>query len=366
MSWKLSLFRAQDLVEVRSREEILATLDAEGCVDGMPFMPEMLQFCGRTIPVSAVAHKTCDVAMQTRKARRLDTMVHLENAACDGSAHGGCQADCNLFWKDVWLKPATSDGSAPRSSAGPIPLARAPHISEEDLVRLTVKEPGGEKGPVYSCQATMLFDATEPLAWWNPRQYLLDITTGNHSVAHVLRVLVIAWLRVLTVRAPRGYRVLSAIHAWAHRILVGRELPFFDGRIPAGQRTPVEALGLQPGERVRIKSKAEIEETLDARGLNRGLYADIELAPFCGTVATVKKAATRFIDDSTGLMQYPKQPCIVLDRVACLGEYSDCRLLCPRAIPSYWREIWLERVETGTLPVGEANGSPAASAGSKA
>jgi hypothetical protein len=366
MSWNVSRFRAGDLVEVRSREEILATLDLEGCVDGMPFMPEMLQFCGRTIRVSAVAHKTCDVAMKTRKARRLDTMVHLENTACDGSAHGGCQADCNLFWKDVWLKPSTPDGTTARSAAAPIPLTRAPRITEQDLARLTVKEAGGEKEPVYSCQATRLFDATEPLAWWNPRQYLLDVATGNHSVAHVLRVLVIAWLRVLTVRAPRGYRLFSAIHAMAHRILVGRELPFFDGKIPAGQRTPAEALGLQPGELVRIKSKSEIEATLDTKGLNRGLFADIELAPFCGTVATVKKAATRFIDDSTGLMQFPKQPCIVLDRVACLGEYSDCRLLCPRAIPSYWREIWLERVETGTLPVGEASRTPAASVSFKA
>ena len=363
MSWKLSRFRAGDLVEVCSREEVLATLDSDGCVEGMPFMPEMFQFCGRKIRVASVAHKTCDVAMKTRKARRLDATVHLVDTACDGSAHGGCQADCNLFWRDAWLKPVTSD----RETSPSTTRASLPILSEADLRRLTTQV-GSDVGqePIYSCQATKLFDATRPVAWWNPRQYLLDITTGNHSVAHVLRVLVIAWLRVLTVRAPRGYRMLSAIHAWAHRTMVGRELPFFDGRIPAGQRTPVEALGLQPGERVRIKSKSEIEATLDTKGLNRGLYADIELAPFCGTVATVKKAATRFIDDSTGLMQHPKQPCIVLDRVACLGEYSDCRLLCPRAIPSYWREIWLERVEAGALPAGEASVSPAAAANSKA
>ena len=34
-------------VEVRSREEILATLNERSCLDGMPFMPEMLEFCGR-------------------------------------------------------------------------------------------------------------------------------------------------------------------------------------------------------------------------------------------------------------------------------------------------------------------------------
>ena len=36
-----------DWVEVRSKEEILRTLDASGQLDGMPFMPEMVRFCGK-------------------------------------------------------------------------------------------------------------------------------------------------------------------------------------------------------------------------------------------------------------------------------------------------------------------------------
>ena len=58
MTWKLSRFRTGDLVEIRSKEEILATLDQHGCMDGMPFMPEMLQFCGKRFRVSAVAHNS--------------------------------------------------------------------------------------------------------------------------------------------------------------------------------------------------------------------------------------------------------------------------------------------------------------------
>src|SRR5262245_23772237 len=104
MSWKLSRFRAGDLVEVRSKAEILATLDAHGRLDGMPFMPEMLAFCGRQLRVRAVAHKTCDTATQSWTGRRLSTTVHLEGAFCEGSAHGGCQAECALYWRDAWLK----------------------------------------------------------------------------------------------------------------------------------------------------------------------------------------------------------------------------------------------------------------------
>ena len=47
---------------------------------------------------------------------------------------------------------------------------------------------------------------------------------------------------------------------------------------------------------------------------------------------------------------------IVLDGVVCKGEYSAKRLMCPRRITAYWREIWLRRVDDGTPPAGPAPG----------
>ena len=41
--------RVGDWVEVRSKDEILQTLDRDGRLDGMPFMPEMFAFCGQAI-----------------------------------------------------------------------------------------------------------------------------------------------------------------------------------------------------------------------------------------------------------------------------------------------------------------------------
>ena len=52
--------RVGDLVEVRSVEEILATLDTKGELDNLPFMPEMVRFCGQRMTVHKVAHKLCD------------------------------------------------------------------------------------------------------------------------------------------------------------------------------------------------------------------------------------------------------------------------------------------------------------------
>ena len=52
--------RHGDVVEVASAAEILATLDEQGKLDGLPFMPEMLQYCGRRFTVDERAEKICD------------------------------------------------------------------------------------------------------------------------------------------------------------------------------------------------------------------------------------------------------------------------------------------------------------------
>ena len=56
---------ALDWVEVRSKEEILATLDSKGQLDGMPFMPEMFAFCGERFQVFKRAHKGCDTVFRS-------------------------------------------------------------------------------------------------------------------------------------------------------------------------------------------------------------------------------------------------------------------------------------------------------------
>ena len=93
-------------VEVRSREEILATLDKNGRLEELPFMPQMFQYCGRRLQVIARAHKTCDVI--AGEGRRLSEAIHLDTR-CDGEAFGGCQASCLLFWKQAWVKKVSTD-----------------------------------------------------------------------------------------------------------------------------------------------------------------------------------------------------------------------------------------------------------------
>ena len=51
--------RVGDLVEVKPPNEILHTLDADGTLGYLPFMPEMFPFSGRRFRVQRVARKAC-------------------------------------------------------------------------------------------------------------------------------------------------------------------------------------------------------------------------------------------------------------------------------------------------------------------
>jgi hypothetical protein len=347
MTWALSRFRAGDLVQVRSKDEILSTLDEGGRLDGMPFMPEMLQYCGKQFRIGAVAHKTCETARKTFKARRIEKTTHLAGVRCDGSAHGGCEAECNLFWKDDWLKPVGEAGKDHSLRT----LGVFKGCKEEVVVENTqlTDENGGD--PRYSCQATELYNASQPLAWWNARQYLRDVLSRNRSLTHVIRVLCVNCLRACYQQTPLGYRIFKSIYKSVHNFLMHRDVPEFLGTIDRNRSTPSEQLNISPGERVRIKSKEEIEKTLHVNGENRGLYFDVEMSQYCGSVFTVRRSVKKIVDELTGRMRYMKQPCIMLEGVFCNSEYSENRLMCPRAFPSYWREIWLERVDQEALEI---------------
>lgn len=94
--------RAGDLVEVKSKEEILATLDSRGRNRGLEFTPEMIKYCGKRFRVMRRLDKMMIEA--TGKMRAIPNTVILEKVTCDGKAHGGCQRNCHCFWREIWLK----------------------------------------------------------------------------------------------------------------------------------------------------------------------------------------------------------------------------------------------------------------------
>jgi hypothetical protein len=91
-----------ELVEVKSKEEILATLDRKGRNRGLGLTVEMLKYCGKRYRVLRRLDKI--VVEQTGQIRQIANTVILENAACDGSANGGCPRSCYCMWREIWLE----------------------------------------------------------------------------------------------------------------------------------------------------------------------------------------------------------------------------------------------------------------------
>lgn len=333
-------------VQVRSMEEILRTLDSNGQLDGMPFMPEMFAFCGKRYKVYKRAHKTCDTVFPIR-GRRVDRAVHLETR-CDGQVHGGCQAGCLIFWKEAWLKQIDHDVTAELSNRteGYSGVARGDGgCTESDVKACTEKPRSNGAAPIYVCQATQLPYATTDLKWWDIRQYLEDYKSGNVGLEQMFTGLIYSVYYNLShagIGLGRPMRWIYDRFRWLWR---GSLFPRHVGTISEKQPTPMETLNLQPGELVRVKAHAEILRTVNTNNRNRGLSWDAEMVPYCGGTYRVLKRVTHIIDEKTGKMQEMKNPCIILDTVICQARYSSCRMFCPRSIYPYWREIWLERVE---------------------
>ena len=348
MKRKLS---AGDWVEVRGKEEILKTLDGKGQLDGMPFMPEMFRYCGQRLQVYKRAHKTCDYTTSyPYHTRRLEGTVHLE-ARCDGEAHGGCQAGCLLYWKQAWLKPVSEDPrkvaalSNGTHSGGDVDAESGSGCSESDVSAHTrISDPNGGE-PTYVCQATQVPYATKPLAWWDLRQYIEDYWSGNVDLGRIFSGLIYSIYYNLSQAGIGLGPAMRWFYNKSHPLWAGTLFPRNPGLIPEGNPTPSETLNLQPGELVRVKPHEEILDTVDAGNKNRGMYWDAELVPYCGGTYRVLKRVTRLIDEKTAKMVEMKTPCIILDTVVCQARYSPCRMLCPKAMYPYWREIWLERLE---------------------
>jgi hypothetical protein len=354
MSTEAHSLRAGDWVEVRSKEEILRTLDKRGQLDNMPFMPEMFEHCGRRFQVSASAHKTCDTISGTG-GRSMPRVVHLQDLRCSGKAHGGCEAECLLYWKESWLKPVDGQGitaaaTPTNGAAAPAPAASTSGAgdgcTEADVVAGT-RGPSDGGVPTYVCQATELVRASKLLPWWDVRQYVEDYRTGNVDLKTIAVGAVYSAAANLIKAARNRPRIQAALIAAYDRVQAvrgGRPFPRKVGTIPAGQKTPPCQLDLQPGELVKVKSHPEILATLDTNNKNRGLYFDAEHVAYCDQTFRVHSRVNKIVDEKNGKMLEFKSGSIVLEGVVCKAQYSDRRMFCPRAIYPYWREAWLERV----------------------
>jgi hypothetical protein len=99
----VSSFATGDIVLVRSREEILSTLDPFNELKGCTFFHEMFQYCGTQQRVFKVMQHFMDE--RDYKFKRTHGIILLENLICTGnSTFGKCDRCCFLFWREEWLE----------------------------------------------------------------------------------------------------------------------------------------------------------------------------------------------------------------------------------------------------------------------
>jgi hypothetical protein len=315
-------FRVGDWVEVSGADEVIKTLDSDGCLDSLPFMPEMLRYCGRRFQVIKSAHKPCDPTGCTGLRRMVDA-VHLD-VRCDGSEHGGCEARCLIFWKTGWLKHVDGPAGEEKNAQ--------PSVSEDTLkwLRSTTRHEESVDGKIrYRCQATEIVRATTALPATDIRQYVDDLASKNVT--------------------PRDFfwnlgAVLGKATIIRLRKLIG--LPVA-GPSSTEDAETVERLNLQPGEIVQVRTAEEILATLDRDWKNKGLALEKEMLRHCGRSYRVVCRVNRIIDERTGRMLKLADECIILDGVKCAGLENIGRLFCSRAPYLYWREAWLRRAPSG-------------------
>ena len=301
---KATEFLPGDIIEVRSWPEIAATLDEKGNHENLPFMREMLAFCGRTFRVSRRAFKTC---IDEQNMRELKNTVFLEDVRCDGGSHGGCDKGCLIFWKEEWLKPA---GSPERTNG-----SYKQTLTESDLAALTERE--GQ----FVCQSSEIINASTPLPWWYWKQYVWDLSRN--------RVSLVSWLRSLSIAVYNKIAYLGGFNGWGS--VVGNVSSRFD----------FEPLNLGPGDLVRVKSLSQIKATLDSSGKHEHLLFAPAMARFCGRVLRVRNRVDQIILEGTRRQRKLKDT-VVLEEAICDGI---CHRMCPRQSFLFWRECWLEKVE---------------------
>lgn len=290
-----------DMVEVRTLPEILSTLDAKGTLENLPFMPEMVAFCGRQFRVSMQAFKTC---VDDQDMRRLENTVFLEEVRCDGRSHEGCARACLIFWKTSWLKKA---GTAVTADPQPSLLTAA------DLEAMALRN--GQ----FFCQSSEILNASTSLPWWDVKQYVWDLKYNRTPLAKFAQSMFIAFYNKT---APR-----LGFNSWG--LIAG-----------PGTTTSAEPLDLRAGEFVRVKPLTDIKATLDQEGKHQNLLFAPSMANFCGHVLRVRERVENIVLEATPRRREIKGT-VLLEGATCDGV---CHRLCPRQSLLFWRECWLERV----------------------
>jgi len=306
--------RPGDLVEVKTPSEILQTLDSEGSLNELPFMPEMVSYCGKRFRVAKRVVKTCcyvDGGTNMR-AFRVEDVLTLEGVRCSGDAHDFCPKRCMVFWRDAWLRKVQTDEVPSK-------------IDSDGRTQLNTHLKTMSDTDNYFCQASQILNVTRPLRRWERLvKCLSEVRTGNCTTLQMIG------------------RVATWMFWKIRRLLVGK---YARG---TNRSTPSAGLSLQAGDWVEVQPMEGIRKTLNSKAQNRGLCFTPDMRLLCGTRQRVERKLDKIIVDGTGEVR------LMSNTVFLEGSHCGCSHVafggCPRDEYTYWREIWLRRSAASQAP----------------
>jgi hypothetical protein len=113
-------------------------------------------------------------------------------------------------------------------------------------------------------------------------------------------------------------------------------------RASTGPEVNAASQALVAGQSVRVRSREEIQATLDNWNYLKGCGFMEEMWQYCGTKQQVLKPVQRFLDERDYRVKKARGV-VLLEGLHCKGTIDYGR--CDRNCYYFWREEWLEKVE---------------------
>jgi hypothetical protein len=101
-----------DMVEVKSKDEILDTLDGRDYTRGLRFDREMLHYCGRRGRVLRRVERLIDEKTGKMLTIKSDCII-IDGFICTGDYHRMCPRSIYPYWREAWLRRAEPAAPAP-------------------------------------------------------------------------------------------------------------------------------------------------------------------------------------------------------------------------------------------------------------
>jgi hypothetical protein len=101
-----------ELVQIKTVDEIKATLDANQKNRGLFFDQEMLPFCAQTFRVRGRVDHIIEESTG-RMMRIPGDCIVVEGTACTGKYHMSCPRAILPYWREIWLRRADESGQRP-------------------------------------------------------------------------------------------------------------------------------------------------------------------------------------------------------------------------------------------------------------